>query len=193
MNLFMTREQKAMRTKMAIRQGVQQLKMWDRNLEKKKADMIKFAQTAKRQGIPAQYALAVSGLKMILTQQKRCTAMSLQIQLVETMNDLASMGSGFVNLLGNVGKEISKITGRVNFFKNQEAFQKGMMSMDSMMTQMEAFLGSTNDMIEGVPGGEEVNDADIEKLIDVTGAATESTVNAEIEKKLEEVRNSLNA
>jgi hypothetical protein len=189
----MSRAQKAMRSKMAIRKGVQELKVWNRNLEKKKAEMIGFAQTAKMHGIPAQYALAVSGLKMILTQQKRAMSMTLQMQLVETMRDLSTMSSGFVKLIGNVGKEISKITGKVDFFKNQEAFQEGMMSMDGLMMQMESFLDSNAEPMQDVAGTDEISDSDIEKLIDVTASAGEDKVESEIEKKLEEVKRSLNA
>ena len=182
MNIFKSKEQKAMEAKIAVRRGVQDLKKCDRSLEKKKEDMIKHAQEAKRQGISQQYQVAVSGLKMIMAHQKRAQAMVLQLQMTESLRDLTSMGANFVNLLGRVGKEVKKISAAANFAKNQLAFEQGMMAAESAMGQLEDFLEGA-----GMSFGElseDDMDAEIERMIDATGSIKQDALDDEIEQKL---------
>lgn len=184
MKLFKSKAEKAMEAKLAIRQGINELKKCDRSLEKKKAEMIKFAQEAKKQGITQQYDVAVSGLKMILSYQKRCKAMILQIQMTESMRDLTTMSSSFVKLMGNVGKEVSKVTKDTNFVKNQLAFEKGMMSAEAAMDQLEGFLEDSGMAFE--TDVEADIEQEIKDMIDATGAAEISALDDEIDRRLEE-------
>ena len=182
MNLFKSKGQRAMEAKMAVRRGVQDLKKCNRALEKKKEEMIKHAQEAKRQGISQQYQVAVSGLKMIMAHQKRAQAMVLQLQMTESLRDLTAMGTNFVNLLGSVGKEVGKISAAANFAKNQLAFEQGMLAADSAMEQLEDFLEGA-----GMSFGElseDDMDAEIERMIDNSGAIKEDALDAEIEERI---------
>lgn len=173
-----------MEARLAIRQGVNELKKCDRSLEKKKNEMIRFAQEAKKQGITPQYNVAVSGLKMVLSYQKRCKAMMLQIQMTESMRDLTTMGANFVKLMGNVGKEVSKVTKNANFAKNQLAFEKGMLSAEAAMDQLEEFLEGSGMAFE--TGAETDIDQEIENMVDATGAAEVSALDEEIDRRLAE-------
>lgn len=184
MKLFRTKAEKEMEAKLAIRQGINELKKCDRTLEKKKDEMIRHAQEAKRQGISQQYSVAVSGLKMILSYQKRCKAMMLQIQMTESMRDLTTMSSRFVKLMGNVGKEVSKVTKSTNFVKNQLAFERGMMSAETAMDQLEGFLENSGMAFESET--ETDINAEIEAMIDATGAAEINALDAEIDRRLAE-------
>lgn len=184
MKLFKSKAEKAIEAKLAIRQGINELKKSDRSLEKKKAEMIKFAQEAKKQGIMQQYNVAVSGLKMVLSYQKRCKAMILQIQMTESMRDLTTMSSNFVKLMGNVGREVSKVTKSTNFAKNQLAFEKGMMSAEAAMDQLEGFLEDSGMAFE--TDVEADIDQEIENMIDTTGAAELNALDEEIDRRLAE-------
>lgn len=184
MKLFKSKAEKALEAKLAIRQGINELKKSDRSLEKKKTEMIKFAQEAKKQGIMQQYNVAVSGLKMVLSYQKRCKAMILQIQMTESMRDLTTMSSNFVKLMGNVGREVSKVTKDTNFAKNQLAFEKGMMSAEAAMDQLEGFLEDSGMAFE--TDVEADIDQEIENMIDTTGAAEISALDDEIDRRLAE-------
>lgn len=184
MKLFKSKAEKAIEAKLAIRQGINELKKSDRSLEKKKDEMIKFAQEAKKQGIMQQYNVAVSGLKMVLSYQKRCKAMMLQIQMTESMRDLTTLSSNFVKLMGNVGREVSKVTKSTNFAKNQLAFEKGMMSAEAAMDQLEGFLEDSGMAFET---DVEVDiDQEIENMIDTTGAAEINALDDEIDRRLAE-------
>lgn len=184
MKLFKTKAEKALEARLAIRQGVNELKKCDRSLERKKEEMIRFAQEAKKQGAGQQYNVAVSGLKMVLAYQKRCRAMMLQIQMTESMRDLTAMSSRFVNLMGDVGKEVSKVTKGTRFAENQLAFQKGMLSAEAAMDQLESFLEDSGMAFE--TDTEADIDREIEGMIDATGAAEVSALDEEIDRRLAE-------
>ena len=185
MKLFKSKAEKALEAKLAIRQGVNELKKCDRSLEKKKEELIKFAQEAKKQGISQQYNMAVSGLKMVLSYQKRCKAMMLQIQMTESMRDLTTMNANFVKLMGNVGKEVSNVTKSTNFAKNMLDFEKGMLSAETAMDQLESFLEDSGMAFE-TDVESDVED-EINKMIDATGAAEINALDDEIDKRLAEI------
>lgn len=184
MKLFKSKAEKAMEAKLAIRQGINELKKCDRSLEKKKDELISYAQEAKKQGIMQQYGVAVSGLKMVYAYQKRCKAMILQIEMTESMRDLTTMSSQFVKLMGNVGKEVSKVTKATQFLKNQMDFEKGMLSAETAMEQLEGFLEGSGMAFE--TGTEADIDKEIENMIDATGAAKISALDEEIDRRLAE-------
>lgn len=185
MKFFKSKEEKALEQRLALRQGINELKKCDRALEKKKDEMIRHAQEAKKQGILQQYKIAVNGLKMVLSYQKRCKAMTLQIQMTESMRDLTTMSSKFVNLMGNVGKEVSGLTKTMNFSQNQMDFEKGMLSAEQAMSQLEDFLEESGMSFE--LEDETELDTEIERMIDLTGVAEQDAVDAEIERRLAEI------
>lgn len=186
MDLFISKEKKAMKARMAMRRGIADLKRWERSLEKKRADMIRLGQEAKRQGIRDQYALALSGLKMIMAQIQRAKKMQLQLNLVETMRDLSTISSGFVGMMGKVGKEIEKVTGNVDFMKNQMKFEQGMMSIDDMMGQLESFMDDADPMLS-VSQEQQISDSDIEKMFDATASA-EGAATPDAKELLEQIK-----
>lgn len=183
---FKSKAEKQMEAKLAIKQGINELKRCDKSLEKKKAEMIRHAQEAKRQGITQQYSMAVSGLKMIMGYQKRCQAMILQIQMTESMRDLTTMSGKFVKLMGNVGKEVSAVAKSASFAKNQLAFEKGMMASESAMEQLESFLEDSGMSFESMEGEDNL-DVEIERMIDATGAAEMDALDNEIDQRLAEI------
>ncbi|MDO5422136.1 MAG: hypothetical protein Q4F41_00235 [Eubacteriales bacterium] len=186
MKLFKSKAEKEMEARLAIKQGINNLKKYDRTLEKKKKEMIEHAQTAKEQGITQQYQVAVSGLKMILSYQKRCKAMILQIQMTESMRDLTTLSSNFVKIMGNVGKELTQVNKTANFANNQLAFEKGMMAAEAAMDQLESFMEDAGMSFADSQDAEEL-DAEIEALIDATGAAKVDVMDSEIDSLLAQI------
>ena len=183
---FKSKMEKQMEAKLAIKQGINELKRCDKSLDKKKEEMIRHAQEAKRQGITQQYNMAVSGLKMIMGYQKRCQAMILQIQMTESMRDLTTLSGKFVKLMGNVGKEVSAVAKTANFAKNQLAFEKGMLASETAMEQLEGFLEDSGMSFESMEGEDNL-DVEIERMIDATGAAEIDALDNEIDQRLAEI------
>ena len=190
-DLFKSKEQKQLEARLAIKRSIQELNKCDKSLERKKDEMIRHAQEAKRQGITQQYNMAMRSLKMILGYQKRTRAMVLQIQMTESMRDLTTMSTRFVETLGNVGKEMGALVKNANFAKNQLEFEKGMLQADNVMQQLEDFLDGTGMSLEEM-SDEEMNE-EVERLIDVTGAAESDPVDDEIERRLKEIESKKSA
>ncbi|GHU83737.1 hypothetical protein FACS1894196_4070 [Clostridia bacterium] len=165
---FKSKEQKALEAKIAVRQGVQELKRCSRVYDKKRDEMIKYAQSAKQQGLGSQYKLAVSGLKMVMAQAKRTKAMILQLEMTESLRDLTTMSSKFVSLLSGMAQQIQKVATGANFAQNQMAFQKGLVAADSAMDQLEQFMESAGMGFEDMSDGQdEVElDEEIERLLE---------------------------
>lgn len=182
MRLFKSKAEKEMEARLAVRQGINELKKFDRLLEKKKNEMLQHAQEAKKQGIAQQYNMAINGLKMIMTNQKRCNAMTLQLEMTESIRDLTTIGAKFSKLMGNVGIEVSKVAQTANFAQNQLAFEKGMLSAESAMSQLENFLEGAGMSFE--TQSEEELDAEIEKMVDATAAAKQDAIDEEIDRRL---------
>lgn len=182
MGLFKSKAEKELEARLAVRHSINELKKCERSLEKKKNEMIEHARKAKQQGATQQYNTAVNGLKMIMAYQKRCSAMTLQIEMTESMRDLTLMSSKFVKLLGNVGKEVSKVTAGANFAKNQLAFEKGMLSAETAMGQLEGFMEDAGMAFESA-SDDEIN-AEIDAMIDATSAAEIDALDDEIDRRL---------
>ncbi len=191
-NPFMSKEKKAMRAKMALRQCIRSLQRWERSLDKKKEEMIKLGQEARRQGIKDQYTLAVKGLKMIMGQQLRSKKMQLQLQLVETMRDLAHVNNSFVSILGNVGREVEKVAGQANFVKNQMAFEQGMFSIEGMMDQLDGFMADNDQNLASEAGLETISDSDIERLFDIPQAQGTAATDPRIADWEQKIKGALN-
>lgn len=185
-DIFKSKEQRAMEAKLAIRRSVQELKKCDKALERKKEDLIKHGQAAKKQGISQQYEMAINSMKMILGYQKRTRAMILQIQMAESMRDLTTMSSNFVTTLGNVGKEMGTLVQKTKFAKNQLEFQKGMLQADAVMQQLEGFLDDTGMAMEEM--SDEDMTKEVEQLIDLTSATNEDPIDNELDERINQIQ-----
>lgn len=165
--LFMSKEQKRMHAKLAMRHSIRDLDRWDKSLEKKKAEMIRLGREANKQGIKDQYLLAFNGLKMVMNQQLRARKMQLQLKLVESMRDLSLISTDFLNMMGKIGKEVEKVSGGADFIKNQTAFESGMLSLEQMMDQMDGFMTDGDSILGDSDKNDAVTDDEIARLFDI--------------------------
>ena len=112
--------------------------------------------------------------------------MILQIQMTESMRDLTALSSKFVKLMGNVGKELTKVNNTANFTHNQMVFEKGMMSAEAAMDQLENFLEDAGMSFTDAQDEENITE-EIEALIDSTGAAKVDAMDSEIDTMLAQI------
>ena len=168
-----SKQEKELEARIAVRQGIRDLEKVNKKLEKKKDEMLAFAREAREKGVKQQYAVATSGMKMIVNYQERSEAMVLQAKMAESMRDLTTISSKFVNLMGNMGKEVAKVASGTNFARNQMEFEKGMASAEMAMEQLESFMEDAGMGFADVEMSDEELDAEIEALVsaDVSGKA----------------------
>ena len=179
---FKTKAEREMEARIAVKQTMNELKKCLRTIEKRRKELLEAARTAKEKGLTQQYRTAVSGLKMLMSYDKRCNGMLLQIQMTETMRDLALMNTKFVKLMGSVGKEVSKVTKSANFAKNQLDFEKGMLAAEAAMDQLEGFMEQSGMAFESAT--EEDMDAEVEAMLDASIAAGSDPLDEDIEERL---------
>ena len=174
-----------------MRQGIRELEKTNKTLEKKKDEMLAFAREAREKGVKQQYAVAVSGLKMIINYQKRSEAMVQQAKMAESMKDLTRISSKFVNLMGAMGKEVAKVAKSTNYAKNQMEFEKGMASAEMAMDQLESFMEDAGMGFTDIEMGEEELDQEIEALISADVSAPADKLDDELAAKLAKLNSQL--
>ncbi len=186
-----TKQEKELEARIAVRQGIRELEKTNKTLEKKKDEMLAFAREAREKGVKQQYAVAVSGLKMIINYQKRSEAMVLQAKMAESMKDLTRISSKFVNLMGAMGKEVAKVAKSTNYAKNQMEFEKGMASAEMAMDQLESFMEDAGMGFTDIEMGEEELDQEIEALISADVSAPADKLDDELAAKLAKLNSQL--
>lgn len=186
-NPFMSREQKSIRTKLAIRKGINDLNRYERSLTKAKNNMIDLGRKAKEEGSPDQVRLLVSGVRNIMTQQLRVGKMRIQLMLMENMHQLASVSSQFTGLIGKVSKEVTNITKNTNFMKNSAKMQEGMMNMELMMDQMDDFMTDFDSSLSPTQT-EGISNSEIEQLFNLPDVVQNDAI-ATLEKQLQDEMN----
>ena len=189
--LLKTKQEKELEARIAVRQGIRELEKTNKTLEKKKDEMLAFAREAREKGVKQQYAVAVSGLKMIINYQKRSEAMVLQAKMAESMKDLTRISSKFVNLMGAMGKEVAKVAKSTNYAKNQMEFEKGMASAEMAMDQLESFMEDAGMGFTDIEMGEEELDQEIEALISADVSAPADKLDDELAAKLAKLNSQL--
>ena len=186
-----SKQEKELEARISVRQGIRELEKTNKTLEKKKDEMLAFAREAREKGIKQQYAVAVSGLKMIINYQKRSEAMVLQAKMAESMKDLTRISSKFVNLMGNMGKEIAKVARSTNYAKNQMEFEKGMASAEMAMDQLESFMEDAGMGFTDIELGEDELNDEIEALVSADVSAPADKMEDELAKKLASLNSKL--
>ena len=186
MNLFKSKEEKALEAKIAVNRVVQSAKRQERMLEKKRDELIKYAQEAKKQGITQQYGIAKNGLRMVMQQLTKVRTLVMHLQLTQTVRDITVMGSDFIKIVGKVGKELSSLSIGADFAKNQIAYEKGMMASQMAMDQLDNFLEDAG--MTFAESSDEDMDAELERMIDSTGAVKADPVDDEIEARIKQLQ-----
>ena len=87
----MANTKKELEKKMLINKTINTMNKQIQKLEEQKKVYIEAGKTAKQKGLTAQYNLALSGLKMTLTQQKRVYEMKLNFEITSQMKDMSQM------------------------------------------------------------------------------------------------------
>ena len=119
---------------------------------------------------------------MLMSYEKKCSGMMLQLQMTETMRDLSLMNTKFVKLMGSVGKEVAGVTKSANFAKNQLNFEKGLVAAEMAMDQLESFMEDSGMSFENA--ATEDLDAEIEAMLDASITADKDPLDEEIAARL---------
>lgn len=182
MKLFKSKADRDMEKRMLVRKTTQQINKYIGQLQMQKTKAIDAAKKSKIEGSQAAYNLAVSSLKMAMSQEKKAKEMLLNFELALQMRDLTSMTAGFLDGMSVISKEMKTITGDMNFAKVQKQFEEAMIGVEQTTDNIDIMLDSSEMSFAGIASSNfSIADAEIDALINSGASADMSKMDAEIE------------
>ena len=170
MALFKSKQEKEFEKKMAIKKTINEMNKQIDKLSAAERNFIDLAKQAKKENIPNQYKLALSGLRSTITQKKRVQEMLLNFQIMNQTKDILSTTSEFLQGMGSLSKDMAKLCDEKQFNAVSKDFEKAMMATTAQEERMEMFLDNSRDSFEslskeGTSASNSEGDAEIEAII----------------------------
>ena len=193
MGLFKSKEEKQIEAKMKVKQTITKFNKQIQKFEEQKKVYLDAAKRAKKLGLADEVRLAITGYLLTSNQQKRAQKMLLNFEIAAQMKDMEVMNAEFLKSLGDVSKDMIKLTDNKDFAKVQAQFEKAMALSQQRAEQMDMYLESSqSDFAAQTGDASSISDAEIDSLISELASQdeiNESTIDTEIErihKKLQE-------
>ncbi len=191
MGLFKSKQEKEIEKKMLVKRTINAMNKQINTLEEQKKAMIEKAKIAKKNGLEAQYNLALTGYKMTLLQQRRAQEMLLNFEITSQMKDMTMMTKEFLGGMSVLSKEMAKLADEKEFIEVQKQFEVAMGKAEHQAEQMDMFMETSQDSFRSASGStDSIDDTEIKDLIDKqVGLDTDS--DDAIEKELASLRKKL--
>lgn len=183
----MANSKKEIEKRMLIKKTINAMNKQIEKLEEQKKVYIEAGKTAKAKGLTAQYNLALSGLRMTITQQRRVYEMKLNFEITSQMKDMSVMTTEFLAGMGSLSKDMMKLTRERDFLKVQKQFTDAMAGVEMQTEQMESFMEETEAAFSTSSFGTEAENQELDKLME-NEAATSDMTEAMIDRELEELK-----
>ena len=177
--------------RMLIKRTVATMEKQIQKLEEQKNVYIEAGKQAKLKGLTAQYDLALSGLRMTISQQRRVYEMKLNFEITSQMKDMSKMTSEFLKGMGALSRDMMKLTKEKDFVKVEKQFTDAMAGVELQTERMEEFMNETESAFSSGSSMNEDANRELQQLIDNESAVDNGT-DAMIEKELEALRNMMN-
>ena len=193
MALFKSKQEKEIEKKMLVKRTINTMNKQINALEEQKKVFVEKAKTAKKNGLEAQYNLALTGYKMTLLQQKRAQDMLLNFEITSQMKDMTMMTKEFLGGMSVLSKEMARLADEKEFIKVQKQFELAMGNAERQAEQMDMFMETSQDTFKSAQGStDSIDDKEIKEMIDRQAGLDEFGDDA-IDKELEELQKKMNA
>ena len=192
MGLFKSREEKEFEKKRLIKRTVYNMNKQIDALEEQKKAFGQKAVEAKKNGLEAQYNLALTGYKMTLLQQKRAQEMLLNFEITSQMKDMTLMTKQFLGGMSVLSREMAKLADDKEFIEVQKQFDIAMGKAERQAEQMDLFMETSHDSVADAAKSGSVDDKEIEQSIEQMAGAGEFSDEA-IDKELEDLKKKIEA
>lgn len=193
MALFKSKQEKEIEKKMLIKRTINTMNKQINTLEEQKKVFVEKAKTAKKNGLDAQYNLALTGYKMTLLQQKRAQEMLLNFEITSQMKDMTMMTKEFLGGMSVLSKEMAKLADEKEFIKVQKQFELAMGNAERQAEQMDMFMETSQDTFKSAQGStDSIDDKEIKELIDRQAEMDELDDDA-IDKELEAIKKKIDS
>ena len=185
MGLFKSKEEKELEKKRLIKRTVYNMNKQIDALEEQKKMFVQKAVQAKKQGLGAQYNLALTGYKMTLLQQRRAQEMLLNFEITSQMKDMSLMTKQFLGGMSVLSKEMARLADEKEFLEVQRQFDIAMGKAEKQAEQMDLFMETSQDSFASAAKSAGTDDGEIEKMIEEQaglGEFSDESVDREIEE-----------
>ncbi len=185
MGLFKSKEEKELEKKRLIKRTVYNMNKQIDALEEQKKMFVQKAVQAKKQGLEAQYNLALTGYKMTLLQQRRAQEMLLNFEITSQMKDMSLMTKQFLGGMSVLSKEMARLADEKEFLEVQRQFDIAMGKAEKQAEQMDLFMETSQDSFASAAKSAGTDDGEIEKMIEEQaglGEFSDESVDREIEE-----------
>ena len=193
MGLFKSRTDKEFEKKRLVKQTVYNMNKQISALEEQKKVFVEKAVQAKKNGLEAQYNLAITGYKMTLLQQKCAQEMLLNFEITSQMKDMTLMTKQFLGGMSVLSKEMAKLADEKEFIEVQKQFEIAMGKAERQAEQMDMFMETSQDTFAGVANASgNIDDGAIRELIENEAGADEFSDDA-IDREIESLKKKIEA
>ena len=192
MGLFKSKFEKELEKKRLIKKTVFNMNKQISALEEQKKVFVEKAVQAKKNGLEAQYNLALTGYKMTLLQQKRAQEMLLNFEITSQMKDMTMMTKQFLGGMSVLSKEMAKLADEKEFLEVQKQFEIAMGKAEKQAEQMDMFMETSQDSFASAAKVAPADNAEIEKLIENQAGMDEFSDDA-IDKELHDLKKKIDA
>ena len=193
MGLFKSKADKEFEKKRLVKQTVYNMNKQISALEEQKKVFVEKAVQAKKNGLEAQYNLAITGYKMTLVQQKRAQEMLLNFEITSQMKDMTLMTKQFLGGMSVLSKEMAKLADEKEFIEVQKQFEAAMGKAERQAEQMDMFMATSQDTFAGVANASgNIDDGAIRELIENEAGSDEFSDDA-IDREIESLKKRIEA
>ena len=166
MGLFKSKDERRIEREMKIKQHLRGIEKSIRQQEKFADDFIKNAQQAQKIGDQQQYLFIRGALKKTATVKRMLERQMLAMKNAMVISQQAQASQQFAQSMTLMSKQVADIFGELDLTKTQAGWEKAMAQAGSMEERMEIFLDSMETAGgEGVNGGGQVTDEELDRMI----------------------------
>ena len=180
-----SKEDRLVQQRMAVNATIGKMQQFIAELEPKKQLFIDKARQAKKIGASGQENSAKAALKHVVSQQRLAERMLVNFEIMANMRDLTEMSGEFLNGLTLMGKEMSKLTSKMNFESGEKELSKAMITAQVHTEKMTQFLDRMSMTVDsGFEEADSVTDEEIDNIVGYDETAERSALDNEIDRKL---------
>ena len=183
------KREKEIQAKIRIRKSLNSMKNQSVKLEGFKKDYIEKARKAALINNKPNYNLAKQGLKLCISKQRFLDSMIGNFEIALQMNEMNKVINQFITGMNTISDDMKVITSSIDISKAQEAYEKALANNEGQYEALDAFLQEAEASIESFAGNEnDVSEDELDKLINTQAVDSETSIDEEIDQKINAIR-----
>ena len=183
------KREKEIQAKIRIRKSLNSMKNQSVKLEGFKKDYIEKARKAALINNKPNYNLAKQGLKLCISKQRFLDSMIGNFEIALQMNEMNKVINQFITGMNTISYDMKGITSSIDISKAQEAYEKALANNEGQYEALDAFLQEAEASIESFAGNEnDASEDELDKLINTQAVDSETSIDEEIDQKINAIR-----